>query len=49
MRDFHNFKSSLGLERSPPSLVRKVGLLVDREVADLNMNFDIYKLDGAYC
>ena len=43
----YNFKSGLGLQGGPLNLVRKIGLLVDWEVADLNKKVDINELDGA--
>ena len=40
-----NFKSELGLERGPPSLVRTVGQLLDRKVLDLIKKVDIIRPD----
>ena len=40
-------KCGLGLERGPPSLVRTIGKLLDREVADLIKKVNIIRLDGA--
>ena len=40
-------KSDLGQERGPPSLMRTIGQLPDREVADLIKTVDFSTLDGA--
>ena len=42
-----NFKCGLGLERGPPSLVRKIGWLFDWEVAHLIKKVYINRIDGA--
>ena len=45
---FPHFKSGLGLDWGPPSLLRTIGLLLDSEVADLIKKVVITRPDGAY-
>ena len=46
-RQLHNFKYGLSLERGPPSLMKTIGWLFDREVANLFKKVDINRFDGA--